>query len=110
MGHGRVVLVGGAAALAVWLGAAGAASADVIDGNWCAGDGRTLSIAGPRIITPGGSALTGDYSRHRFAYTVPPPEAGAGAQVSMQLLNEDTVRLVAGRAPEEIWHRCDVTS
>ena len=91
------------------LVAAGDLRADAIDGNWCAPDGRVFSIDGPRIITPGGHALDGDYSRHAFAYVAPPGEDGAGSQVLMQLLNEQTVRILAGLAPE-IWRRCDVTS
>ena len=29
------------------------ARADAIDGHWCHADGRLISIAGPRIVTPG---------------------------------------------------------
>ena len=85
------------------------ARADAIDGNWCAADGRTFSIDGPRIVTPGGTATTGDYTRHGFAYVIPAGEAGTGTRVTMVLLNEETVRLTAGAAPE-LWRRCDVTS
>ena len=91
------------------LVAAADARADAIDGNWCAGDGRVMTIEGPRIVTPAGSAARGDYSRHTFDYNLPTNEAGAGTQVRMVLLNEDTIRLTTGADPE-IWHRCDVTS
>ncbi len=47
------------------------AQADQIDGHWCYKDGRSLSIRGPQIITPGGSKMRGDYDRHGFAYVVP---------------------------------------
>ena len=97
----------GTAALLVL--AAGGARADAIDGNWCASDGKMMSIEGPRIMTPGGTAATGDYSRHAFAYTVPAPDSGAGNEVRLVLVDEDTVRVVAG-PPPEIWRRCDVTS
>ena len=86
------------------------AMADRIDGNWCAGDGRTLTIEGPRIVTPGGADISGDYDRHAFAYTVPASEPGAGGKVLMVLVNEDTVRIAFGAATEEVWHRCDVVS
>ena len=33
--------------------------ADKIDGDWCFEDGRHLSIAGPRIVTPLGSHIAG---------------------------------------------------
>jgi hypothetical protein len=106
--HASRAAVAGGLLLGI-LAAAGAARADAIDGNWCAGDGRTLTIDGPRIVTPGGASITGAYNRHGFAYTVPPSEAGAGGEVRMVLLNEETVRMVTGLQPE-IWHRCDVIS
>jgi hypothetical protein len=85
------------------------ARADAIDGNWCAPDGRTLTIKGPHLITPGGAAILGDYDRHGFAYVVPAGEPGAGGRVVMVLLDEDTVRMVQGLEPA-IWHRCHVVS
>ncbi len=103
---GWVWCMGTAALLAL---AAGGARADAIDGNWCASDGKVMSIEGPRIVTPGGTPATGDYSRHAFAYTVPAPDSGAGNEVRLVLVDEDTVRVVAG-PPPEIWRRCDVTS
>ena len=64
----------------------GAALADAIDGDWCHGDGRRLSINGPDIVTPGGARLKGDYDRHHFSYVVPASEPGAGGTVAMVLL------------------------
>lgn len=85
--------------------------ADAIDGNWCAADGRVMSITGPAIVTPGGRAITGDYDRHAFAYVVPAGERDAGTAISMVLRNEDTIELSTGPGAEhEIWHRCDVIS
>jgi hypothetical protein len=105
----KAVFVLGLAMLVAFM--PGGARADAIDGNWCAQDGRVMSIDGPAIVTPGGSQISGNYSRHAFSYVVPPGESGAGATVLMILLNEETVRLAPGNgAPEEIWHRCDVTS
>ena len=60
---GRAVLLAGSAAAACLVGAGGA-RADAIDGNWCGPDGRTLTIEGPRITTPGGTAMRGDHDRH----------------------------------------------
>jgi hypothetical protein len=87
---------------------AGAAMADVIDGDWCAPDGRHLSIRGPSITTPGGSEITGDYGRHSFTYVVPTAEPQAGATVFMRLLNEETVDVWVGSdvAAAEVWKRC----
>src|SRR4249919_783032 len=84
------------------------ASADAIDGNWCHKDGRRFSIRGPEIITPGGKAMEGNYSRHWFSYVVPIPEPGAGDTIFMTLLNENTVQTRLGEAAsaQEIWIRC----
>ncbi len=70
-----------------------------------------MTIDGPAIVTPGGSQITGSYSRHAFSYVVPAGESDAGVKILMILLNEDTVELDPGNgAANEIWHRCDVTS
>lgn len=83
------------------------AFADAIDGNWCHNDGRRFTIRGPEIVTPGGTPMQGQYSRHWFNYTVPVPEPGAGQTVQMTLLNENTVNLRLGEAgAPEIWVRC----
>ena len=99
----------GLGAIGLLLTAGSTARADAIDGNWCAPDGKVMSIEGPRIVTPGGTALNGDYRRHDFAYVVPAGEPAGGSEVRLVLLDEDTVRMTTGPGPE-IWRRCDVTS
>jgi hypothetical protein len=101
-----------AALAAATVLASGAARADTIDGNWCniAGS-KQMSIAGNRIVTPGGHQIDGRYGRHSFAYTVPESEPAAGSPVSMMLINENTIRATVGDAAEpETWHRCEQTS
>jgi hypothetical protein len=98
-------------AAAIWLVPGGAALADVIDGNWCQADGRSMHIAGPTITTPAGHTIQGNYSRHSFSYTVPESEPSAGATIYMRLLNETTVDLWNGTASgdaatAEVWKRC----
>jgi hypothetical protein len=107
------------AAFALAAGAAvllpAAARADAIDGNWCLeGTRKFMTIDGVRIVTPGGSATEGNYTRHAFDYVIPPPEPQAGTVVGMLLANENTVYLKLGtkvvRRGEpgvEIWHRCN---
>ena len=96
-----------AAALSASLFAfASPARADAIDGNWCRGDGKRMSIDGPAIVTPGGHNITGDYSRHAFSYVVPGGEPGAGATVSIQLLSEYLAHARQGSGPVEEWRRC----
>lgn len=85
------------------------AFADAIDGNWCSRDGRTFSIRGPRIVTPGGREMEGNYSRHWFSYTAPAAERGSGSTIFMNLAGEDTVFLRYGEmadSPSETWTRC----
>jgi hypothetical protein len=98
------------AAAAAIIAFASPAFADVIDGTWCFKD-QSLSIDGPKIITPGRNAITGNYQRHAFDYMVPASERDAGAMVHMILLNENTVNLWVGAAyPEsgsvQVWLRC----
>jgi hypothetical protein len=91
--------------------ASGAAWADSIDGNWCNDKGKQLSIEGTTILTPGGHKTTGSYSRHNFTYTVPDQEPDSGLAVSMQLVNEHTIRATTGQSPAAIiWKRCEQVS
>jgi hypothetical protein len=93
--------------VAILLVAAGAARADVIDGDWCHAQDGHFAIKGPEIVTPGGHKLQGSYTRHSFAYTVPAPEPGAGEEVAMTLVNENTVHLRRPpTAPIQVWVRC----
>lgn len=81
-----------------------AAFADRIDGSWCF-EARHLSIAGPRIVTPGGARIDGLYSRHAFSYQAPAGEAEAGKTVMLRLVNEDTMIFDAAADPQT-WKRC----
>jgi len=108
----RRLALGLSAALGL-TASAGAARADAIDGNWCYSDGRHMSIDGPRIVTPRGTALLGNYNRHYFSYVAPASEPEAGQTVFMRLLNENTVDIAiasdasaAAKAPVQTWHRC----
>ena len=87
------------------------AQADALDGTWCADDGRTLSIDGPALVTPGGTQMTGDYARHTFAYVVPSGEPNAGSEVFMRQINDEIMELRPTPDAEfETWTRCDFTS
>src|SRR5437588_8364095 len=98
----RVVIV---ACLALVAGV-NVARADAIDGQWCLASSH-FEINGPNIRTPGGNSIVGNYDRHGFTYVVPANEEGAGVQIVMVLLNEETVQLTraSGTTPE-IWRRC----
>ena len=90
--------------------ASSSARADAIDGQWCLGSSH-FAIEGPSILTPGGNRIQGNYSRHGFVYVVPANEPGAGSQIDMVLLNEETVQLTRkGASSPEIWRRCKPTS
>ena len=85
------------------------ACADAIDGQWCLASSH-FEINGPNIRTPGGNQIVGNYDRHGFNYVVPANEEGAGTQIVMVLLNEETVRLMRGSSPPETWRRCKPVS
>lgn len=104
--YGVRLVVAVAAALCVSVGPA---LADRIDGDWC-NSGRSLTINGPSIVTPGGNKIAGDYGRHDFRYTVPAGETGSGAQVAMTLVNDDNVEVRFGSEAPQLWRRCRVTS
>lgn len=56
-----IFLRGSSAAMAVMLvGMASPALADAIDGDWCRGDGKHMTIRGPQIVTSGGTKTSGD--------------------------------------------------
>lgn len=83
------------------------AAADQIDGKWCHADGRSLTIEGPEIVTPGGTKMEGDYDRHGFVYSVPAGEPGTGTRVVMQQLDDDTMILRQGeKGAEQTWNPC----
>lgn len=87
---------------------AGPAFADAIDGDWCSPQGKSLTINGPQIDTPGGNRIQGLYDRHGFIYTVPENEPEAGKEVRMLLVDDNTVQLTVGEGATELqtWRRC----
>jgi hypothetical protein len=85
---------------------AGPALADAIDGSWCSEDGRRIVIEGPSGTTPAGVQIRGDYTRHSFAFTMPPPEGDAGAAVAMMLQGETRVQVTIGSTVPQVWRRC----
>ena len=91
------------------------ALADAIDGDWCAADGRSLSIDRQKIKTPGGVAITGDYARHEFVYRAPKQDADAGQVVYLRLFDDNdmgSVHVKDGKADGDVvmWHRCQPVS
>jgi len=92
------------------------AKADVIDGNWCSPTNATMTIEGPRIVTPSGKVTHGDYYRHHFDYIVPDGDKDAGAHVHADLIDEDHIILTmtppnaTNSGQPEIWKRCQVVS
>lgn len=83
------------------------ASADAIDGDWCSDDRRHFTIRGPAITTPGGARIEGNYGRHSFSYVVPDGEQPTGENVTMILVNDNTIELMVGEGGQtETWLRC----
>jgi hypothetical protein len=94
-----------------------AAWADAIDGTWCSErDHLQMTINGPQAVLPGGRQVTGNYSRHRFMYPIPMPDAEAGRLKVLQLMGEQSMIGITtkpdGSEPSEPdhWKRCELTS
>jgi hypothetical protein len=103
--------------LCLGLSSANLALADAIDGTWCAEkDSRQITIQGSSATFPGGQKVGGDYTRHSFAFQVPPPLANAGQKMDMRLLGETVLRAITisadgqTRSDPELWRRCEPTS
>ncbi len=97
-----------ASAAAGGLLVASPALADRIDGKWCSPEGKHVEIEGPKITTPGGAKMEGNYTRHSFSYTVPPAEPQTGSVIYMVLLNEETMEVRIGNPVGQaaVWRRC----
>jgi hypothetical protein len=80
--------------------------ADAIDGDWCQADGRRLSIDGPKLVTPGGKHMLGNYDRHGFEYVAPVQEQDAGATITMVLRNENLMEMTTPSVSRQAWRRC----
>ena len=107
--HWPRIVSGPLVVLSVLLGTV-AARADAIDGDWCFAT-QNLNIQGPRIRTPGGNEMQGDYSRHGFSYVVPANETGAGTAIDMQLMGEELMLLTRNKTgTPENWRRCKPVS
>ncbi|WP_372530056.1 hypothetical protein [Oricola sp.] len=96
--------------LPAFLVLAAPARADVVDGNWCSGDGRSINIDGTLVTIPSGVHVRGEYSRHVFRYVGPADGPESGHDIRM-FLNGDNIlrirRFIDGvEQPEEEWRRC----
>ena len=106
----------GLAAAAAFAATMTPAHADKIDGSWCSPEGKSMTIMGRRITTPGGTQMHGDYTRHTFKYDVPENETGAGDRVWAEQLSEEAIAVTVYKGadreagPREIWTRCEVIS
>ncbi len=88
------------------------ALADKIDGNWCSAKGRSISVDGSSVVTPGGTAIIANYDRHHVDFVIPDGEPGAGDRFSADQLNheENSVSILPhsgdDRSTPEIWTMC----
>ncbi len=93
------------------LGLGAPALADQIDGEWCSTkEAAHFSISGPTIVTPAGTATTGDYRRHFFTYVEPAGDPGAGSKIDMQQLNDEEILVAVDGGEPVRWRRCEVIS
>jgi len=84
------------------------AFADSIDGEWCAPIGqRRMMIDGPRLTTPAGARIEGNYTRHAFTYKAPTGEVEAGLEIEMRLMGEHSMLFrPQGTTSAQTWTRC----
>lgn len=89
---------------------AGLANAETIDGSWCASDGRSFTINGPKVLAPTGDNLVGEYDRHVFRYIGQLGSVEEAHDIRMFLWSEGELhlqRIVDGvEQPAETWRRC----
>lgn len=90
-----------------------AALGDVIDGQWCAKDGRRMRIDGEHVTTPGGMKIKGEYDRHHYLFRVPAFEPNAGKDADLVLVSNTVIHLryhtgsdERSDTPPEVWTRC----
>ncbi len=71
-----------------------------------------MKIEGPKVTTPGGKVMEGNYTRHSFSYVIPANEPQAGQTVYMQLMGEEDLDATTGSpvAKPVRWKRCETTS
>ena len=92
------------------------AFADQIDGTWCSPSGQSITIQGPRIVTPGGNVVKGRYNRHHADFELPEGEANSGSRMNADQLNDEQIRVIvigeepSANQPSGIWTRCQVIS
>ena len=86
------------------------AHADALDGDWCHPVDGKLTIDGPKIQTPGGKSVVGNYSRHRFEYTAPEGDWQANKSIVIQQFNERLMELTVADQPGQKWRPCQVVS
>ncbi|MEM7170879.1 MAG: hypothetical protein AAF530_11965 [Pseudomonadota bacterium] len=92
------------------------AQAPLVDGSWCAADGRRITVEGLTVLTPEGQRTQGEYGDRAFRFQAPPGEWPAGAIIWMELKSSDSVRVSVesdsqqGPPPHDRWIRCDVVS
>lgn len=90
--------------------------ADQIDGTWCSLSGKSMTINGSEVTTPAGNTLTGQYTRHAFAYEIPEGEPEAGGRVWANQLNDHNISVTVTKTAErkdgvtENWTRCETVS
>lgn len=90
----------------------GPAHADAIDGNWCHTEHGNFEIRGSSILTPGGTQMTGEYSRHTFRYVAPAGERAATKTINMAITDDETLHLIVEEVDGdiEVWRRCHVNT
>ena len=106
MHHAKQILV----ASLVYFASTSTVLADALDGDWCNERDGKLTINGSSIITPSGSTISGNYSRHRFTYRAPEGDWNGGKNIVIQQLNEEAMDLSVDENTPTRWSPCLLSS
>ena len=103
-------------AVAVFGGVLCALEVGALDGQWCSGDGRTISVNGAAVVAANGLTATAVYSEKALSFTEPRADGREGPQIWMEPKGPDHVRVSTVSAlqkeppPHDLWARCRSTS
>lgn len=114
---GRIAAQLGFAAMAM-ASLGGTVSGDVLNGHWCAEDGRRIVIDGRNITTPDGTRVRGEYGAHHVVFLMPGTGGHSDRREADVILLSDNlayIRVLIGEiedhaTPPEVRKHCEDTT
>jgi hypothetical protein len=78
-----------------------------INGRWCDASGRSFTIDGEQIMTPGGQHATGRFSSNAFVHEGPREQPPFDKKAAMIVTGDDEIGITgAPMWTVDFWHRC----